>query len=605
MLLLDEARATVFEIDSGSNSKFTRDELVKRAKRILIRLKAFVSKISIEQHWIESAIIDLEIHLDELIQRPASPFHAVAGPSHTMEVEGEAEDEEEEEEETAEDDAEENAEDEADDETTEDDDDSEEEADAEENAEEKNAEDETTGDDDDSEEEEAEGLRIIQAGSTQDGDLPPSRTRASRGGNAASDAAFNALLQSAYTLIRTPSATGGDDLRRLIRTALAELGKWVDRYQRAHRMIRALESKLSRVGDAAESPMALSDSQQADGQWLVERIVARLERRDGNGRSVYLVRFHDPEMVWPAEKTTSVSPALVRAFLADRKKRGVDPWVVEDDEAEEGARRDGGDDGGGGDDDGGDGDSRQWADSRQRALASVRDLVAKTERVLASSDARMLPALIGRAMQAATTAASAVSGAEASLNVEERRWLASRVQLSMFALEARSALAFPLREASDRIRQRAAALRVAVAELVKQLAGDPTEEEEQGCGGGGDTILVQDKNTATIRFSLIKRIKAVSVVPAAPEWLLPALEELLVTSIFRAKCSYWSGPSTARQDDEAVNAMWVMTAERREKVGPATRVAAHAQTRVAVTRSRQSRAAHQPASLAFSHRAEN
>jgi len=191
--------------------------------------------------------------------------------------------------------------------------------------------------------------------------------------------------------------------------------------------------------------------------------------------------------------------------------------------------------------------------------------VAKTERVLDASNARRLPALIGGALQAATTAADAVRRAEASLTAEERRWLSSRIQLSMFAIESRSALAFPLRAgASDRIRQRAAELRAAVAELVKKLAGDPTAEDEED---GSATILVQDMNTATIRFSLIKRLKAAAVVPAAPEWLLPALEELLVTSIFRAKCSYWSGPAlSVAHMDESVGAIWEMTSERREKV---------------------------------------
>ena len=88
---------------------------------------------------------------------------------------------------------------------------------------------------------------------------------------------------------------------------------------------KALEAKLPRVGDVtvtqSQEVLDLTDSQQADGQWLVERIVAREAERDANGRWVYLVRFQDPERVWPVERTTSVSPARASTGPASGRRR--------------------------------------------------------------------------------------------------------------------------------------------------------------------------------------------------------------------------------------------------------------------------------------------
>ena len=155
-----------------------------------------------------------------------------------------------------------------------------------------------------------------------------------------------------------------------------------------------------------------------------------------------------------------------------------------------------------------------------------------------------------RAAEAAAdiaTRAMTAAVSVAALNDEEKRFLAARIQLAQFALESKEATFAPARqEAGGDTRLEAQKLKKVIAELVSMLAGDLTEEEEEDGGGGvgnAGRILVHDHNTNSIRFSLIKRLKLVEVVPAPPSFLLPCLDELLLTSLFRLSCTHWVGPA--------------------------------------------------------------
>ena len=101
------------------------------------------------------------------------------------------------------------------------------------------------------------------------------------------------------------------------------------------------------------------------------------------------------------------------------------------------------------------------------------------------------------------------------------------------------------------VRSGARDLRRWVDALVRQLAGEPDDDEDGAGGVPGARVLVYDDSTATIRYSLVKRIKSTTVTPAPPVWLLPVLQELLVTSRFRLRCMTFDA---ARVGDAAIGA---------------------------------------------------
>jgi hypothetical protein len=394
-----------------------------------------------------------------------------------------------------------------------------------------------------------EGQRILAEGETQN-PTAPGRSRASRADT--KEQTLASVLRDAYELLLADSATGGERLRAAIRKMITTVKAWARTYERAARMLRALEAKLKRVGDGvSDEPRAsLRDSQMADGQWLVERILRREPQPDARGRTVWLVQFIDPDpgVTWPPERTTEVSKDLIDEFKSDRKRRGVPETVLE-----------GGDGGGGG---GGGGGLGRDADFRRRALAAARDLVAKTEDLLAldlasapKADAR---AAYIAAEAAADAAAAALGAALGVLNADERRFLAARVQLAQFALEAKEA-AFELgrQQAGADARLEARKLQKAISELVATLAGDLVEEEEES----GGRILVHDHNTASIRFSLVKLLKSAEVLPAPPDFFLPCVEELLLTSLFRLRCTHWPAGLGGDAVRRAVGAVFEMKQE--------------------------------------------
>jgi hypothetical protein len=197
--------------------------------------------------------------------------------------------------------------------------------------------------------------------------------------------------------------------------------------------------------------------------------------------------------------------------------------------------------------------------------------------LLALDTVRTPPEAARAAYRAAEAAASVASEAlgravrAGVLNEDERRFMAARVQLSQYALEAKETVFAPNRaSAGNEVRLEAQKLKQSISDLVSVLSGDLTEEnDDESPGGGalpGGRILVHDHNTSTIRFSLIKRLKVAQVLPVPPEWLLPCLEELLVTSLFRLKCTYWSGPVLpGAVIKRAASSIFDMKRERLEK----------------------------------------
>ncbi len=139
-------------------------------------------------------------------------------------------------------------------------------------------------------------------------------------------------------------------------------------------------------------------------------------------------------------------------------------------------------------------------------------------------------------------------------------------------------------EAADRRRRAARELGREFDALLRSLAGDPTEDEREGAGGGGGAppdgadggdraageLLVHDTNSATIRFSLIKRLRTTSLAPIASSWLIPALDELLTTAWVRCRCLYFplGGGANSVSDSElqaAAGAVFDMKKEALEK----------------------------------------
>ena len=61
---------------------------------------------------------------------------------------------------------------------------------------------------------------------------------------------------------------------------------------------------------------------------------------------------------------------------------------------------------------------------------------------------------------------------------------------------------------------------------------------------------MHDTNSATIRYSLIKRLRSVQLAPAPPAWLLPTLDELVTMSWVRCRCLYFPLGGEGGGDDD-------------------------------------------------------
>eukprot|EP00966_Prymnesium_polylepis_P284833 6580779-Prymnesium_polylepis.1 len=176
------------------------------------------------------------------------------------------------------------------------------------------------------------------------------------------------------------------------------------------------------------------------------------------------------------------------------------------------------------------------------------------------------------ALQAADAAARGADEALAAakrfdvLLPDEYALLLTRLRLATWSLEARRAVVDPGRpDALRDLKTSAQGLRKGVDDLVRNLSGDSDTDDDKSTDTGA-RILIFDRNTSAIKYSLIKRLKATVVDPSPPDWLLPVMEELLVTSLFRLRCLRWKGATIpATKLNAAACAVFEMQQERLER----------------------------------------